>query len=162
MTDILKDLAAELDVEVSPQFAARVQMAVTVEPTRSRRWIWGLAGAMTAAAMAVVWLVPRVGRTEPPADRAESPIASAGPKGPAYVLRPTPADVREPPAADLRSPAALPQRRGLKREVQPEVLVQSGQLEALRDLASRVREGSVDKGALPEKLIVSDDEEGGV
>jgi hypothetical protein len=39
----LKDLAAELDVEVSARFPAKVRMAVAVEPRRSPLWIWGLA-----------------------------------------------------------------------------------------------------------------------
>ena len=102
--DALNGLAAELDAQVAPEFAARVRMAVDEDARRptARGWIWGLAGLAAAACVAVgMVMMPN----PPYVGRAFRPGESGGPEGPPYVQASPPHTALAPSKTVRRSRA---------------------------------------------------------
>lgn len=103
--DALKGLAAELDIEVAPEFSARVRMAVEAQRPAVRGWIWGVVGVAAAASVAlgVVMIRPAAVPEGTIAGPDLSAVASAKAEGPAYV-RPVAVRRAVPRAADVAAP----------------------------------------------------------
>lgn len=162
LDDALRDLGAELNVTPSPEFAAKVRARIEQAPARSwRLWAWaGVAATCAVAVVAVaVWRGgPDVGRpfraggadgAEAPSHTEASVVAAKPPGG----LQPVPVT---PTVATHRDAVAPVVRTA--RNPEPEVLVPTDQLIAIRRLMASVRAGM--RVDLPTSPTVIDPETG--
>lgn len=140
-----RGLAASVDTEPSPEFAARVRQRIAAEPAGWSlwlpRWLPSAAGAIAVLALLGVWFAIRAPR--PPLgvlDTREALVIAREP-----VPRPAPERTAGPVRpSEPQSPRA---GRGDDRP-EPEVLVPPGQWEAMMQLYNAAQQGRVDAGAL--------------
>src|SRR5262249_43443818 len=133
--DVLKELSAALDVQPSPEFAARVRERVASAPRAHWSWMWIALG--TGVPAATVALISLRGPVQPvvqaPTVLASAPVAVVEPVGPKpapspHVVERAPAPVR-----------VLPVRATSSAE--PEVLVPDDERIALNRLLLAMRQG---------------------
>lgn len=143
-----RELQAILDVDPSPEFAARVRARIA-EPRRSAWWPPAFAlGAVVAAAALLIAVVvlrslPRGTRSEiaPLAARA---LASATVETPDLLARRS--SVRVPPESAQRSADARPRAATAQTIAarEPEILVDPREAAAIRAVIARARGGRID------------------
>ena len=145
--DVQRELEAALDVAPSPQFVARVRVAV--ENGRATNWRWSRwigIGAVSVAALLLVLLpgVWSIARRRPAAlEVAAAQVAVA----PLAANNPSTAPVAEAPKA---RPAVEPVFSVTEtRQPEPEVLVPPDQRIALAQLMARLKDGRLDATSLP-------------
>jgi hypothetical protein len=140
--DVDRELKAALSVSPSPDFAARVLQRVEADRPSRRvtQYAWLAAAASLVIAAGVVYALTRT----------SSPAAVAGPPAPAIAERPAPPveiprpdvpvhrDTIEPPRVQTIRAA---RNASAPRATEPEVLVPSAQMEAVRRLVRAVNEG---------------------
>jgi hypothetical protein len=155
LTDLDRALADALDVDVSPEFAARVRRRIASEPAPSpARWGWPVAAA-AAAALVVGAAALAMLSTRRPAPVA-SPVAESRP---VEVARRVPS---ERPAQRSTAPTAIETRPTIARArlhvpsvapvpspaSEPEVLVPREEIEMYRRLIAQAQE-------VPNALVVA-------
>jgi hypothetical protein len=136
------ELARLLDVQPSPDFAARVRQRIQTAPPRAA---WGFAWAFAAAAVVVATIaVAYVARLTP----VDVPPAPA-----AVRAWPVPDELTLPSAPDVAQPEAPPVRRAVLARAEPErstqVIVDARQREALHRLLAMTNAGRLDERVFP-------------
>jgi len=132
-TAIDREIQAELAVDPSPQFIARVRTRIAAEPAGAAPWLsWKLvaAGALAAASVtAVVFSRPE----DKPAPVTQARRAE---------------DIRLAPPAAIEQPGhaavPIPAVSGPSRSSEPEILLDPAEMRALRRLIAGTRDGSLD------------------
>lgn len=140
MTDDLDDplaaLSAALDVDPSPEFAARVRGRIEQHSHARRRWSLVVAAGAVAAVMVAVWL-----RMEPLVNREPQVTAVAEP-APAVV--PVPAPPRDAPAqVEVRRVVQRDRARQLSARHEPEILIAPDEAIAFQRLVRALYEGRI-------------------
>ena len=167
--DVQRELEAALDVAPSPQFVARVRVAV--ENGRATNWRWSRwigIGAVSVAALLLVllpgvWSIARSSNLWYPMNRISPNFRPSGPRrrrpaalevaaaqvavAPLAANNPSTAPVAEAPKA---RPAVEPVFSVTEtRQPEPEVLVPPDQRIALAQLMARLKDGRLDATSLP-------------
>ena len=105
MEDVLQELRAELDVTLSPEFAAKLRARVAETQAVSRISTWAMWGALAATAAAVI-VVTAVRTNTPQPTSAPAVFATAAP--PAVTERVPEVPVPAAPAQARNSPVRKP------------------------------------------------------
>jgi hypothetical protein len=154
--EALRTLRAELSVEPSPDFRARVRMRVAERPIRTPRWTW-LVPAAAAAALVLAGLVvarrgPRTGPALIKVVESPAPARQATEPKPSEPVSSEPRSIERPPST-VRAARPAIARRDAKEVVEP--LVPPGEgARIARYVASVSR-----RPFAPETLPVADPEE---
>jgi hypothetical protein len=143
------ELEAALDVDPSPEFAARVRTAVDRRPRKF--WSWPRAAVILGGCAAIGVLAVRV-RPEAPAQPTLPTIAQE------RLPETTGSEGRGSEVATAASEGhATRAGQSVRRRnppADPAVLVSVDQLLALRQFAAGLRDGRLDAGNLPSSLVV--------
>jgi hypothetical protein len=149
-----RELQEMLAIEPSPQFAPRVRAAVASAPAAAPRlrWIWW-SGAVAAAAAVIVFA------SRPPIEPAArpSPTVAAHIPAPIESAPRVEASTRQAQAPPTRN---QPPRLTRTRHSQPpaaEVIVPSGQMQAVERYVALVRSGQLDTSALASTATADSD-----
>jgi len=143
------ELQQMLAIEPSPFFTQRVQAHVTSSPAiQSRRaWLWTAAAAAAAIVLAVLFM--NANRQQPTPVSVQT-LATPTPATPVRE-QPAPVVVKESPAPIRRE---APQRARAERPTvakEPEVLVPTGQMQAVARYMALMRSGKLDTSSLDAK-----------
>lgn len=152
----LQDLRAELSIEPSPEFAAKVRQTIDAAPARSfwNVWTWtavaATCGMVAIAITGAVWL--RTGGAVVTPGGATLPTQTTEPSTvPSLAQSATP--MLTPTAPTTRTMTKPATARAAATETRLEVLVPPDQLNAIRQLMSAVRTGAVKEMAPAPELI---------
>jgi hypothetical protein len=161
LDDALQDLRAELSIEPSPEFAAKVRQQIDQAPARSfwNVWTWTTVAATCGIAVVAgaLWMRSGGGVVAP---RGATPAQTTEPS-PAPSLAQSTTPVLTPTAPTPKSmtsatkPATL---HAAATEHKLDVLVPPDQLNAIRQLMSAVRTGGVK--TMPDSAPLIDPETG--
>ena len=151
------EIERALSVDLDPELKARVRAHLDREKTSRAAWVpWQLAGAgAMGLAIVLAVLVTWPEREDEPRVSGEQVIAIPTVQSPpagAPVIQASLPSVGPPaqPAVSRRVPVQPPARTS-----ELEVVIIPGELTALRLLATNIRDGHIDEGALPDLHVPS-------
>lgn len=160
-----QNLRAALAVEPSPQLLANVRQSIAAEPQRSTSWFGSnrrFAAVACAACAAVLLAVTVLHRGNEPSRHYVSHTRIVN-SVPARVAPPPGRSASAesiPPGATARSHSNKPRlavaRQGLamnpRHDVEPEVIVQPGQMQAILQFVAQMRKGEIDGAKIEEGI----------
>jgi hypothetical protein len=142
LDDSLAELSAELDVDPSPEFAARVRTSIASDG-RARHWRWALVAATSMTVVGLTLWLRQPAPVDAPAVRARIALAAESPRVPFDAAGPQERRPQQVAAVGQRAVAGRVAMRRVVSRPEPETLIAPDQAIAFQRLVRLVYEGRI-------------------